>query len=150
LQRRGRPGHLDAGKVLIAGGLDATGALVGAAELYDPSAGTWADTGALAEHRLNGCDVVLASGHVLAIGGATGQSSTEANVVLAMGGALSGANTARAMVFHASSSAWQSVADMAEPRAGFVAATLSTGEVLVAGGAGVTGAALSTAELFHP
>jgi hypothetical protein len=274
------------GKVLAAGGLDATGALVGEAELYDPAAGTftatgslvtpvlsmfpvvlgdgsalfiggwssttgapptpgwqyvgdgtgevqrftptagtWADTGALAEHRLNGCDVVLPNGHVLAIGGANGPSSTEANVedydptagtwktvgtlsnpavcvqafvlpsgkvlmtgdgtaanadvldpttlsttpttgfaagwapyyaqlpngdVLAMGGTSSGAVTAKAMVFHAASATWQAVGDMGEPRNAFVATALSTGQVLVAGGADATGAAMKTAEIYHP
>ena len=47
---------------------------------YTPSAGTFADTGALAENRLVGCNVVLPSGDALSIGGSTGSSSTESNV----------------------------------------------------------------------
>ena len=278
------------GKVLAAGGLDGSGALVGASELYHPAAGTftatgslvtpvismfpvvlndgsalfvggwnsttgapptpgwqffgdgtsevqrfsstgatWADTGALAEHRLVGCNVVLPNGHVLAVGGGTGPSSEEQNIedydptagtwtsvgtltipgctvafrlpggtgngkvllladgssasadildtstytttpttgfpagwgagyaqlpsgdVVAFGGTLNSAGTAKTMVFHASGTSWTATADMGEVRTGSYAATvLTTGEILVVGGSDASGAVLKTAELYHP
>lgn len=49
-------------------------------ERYTPSSGTFADTGPLAENRLAGCNVVLPSGDVLAIGGGQGQTATESNI----------------------------------------------------------------------
>ena len=47
---------------------------------YVPSTGAFADTGPLAENRLVGCNVVLSTGHVLAIGGSSGQSGNESNI----------------------------------------------------------------------
>ncbi|MGD0524250.1 MAG: kelch repeat-containing protein [Polyangiaceae bacterium] len=49
-------------------------------ERYTPSAGTFADTGPLAENRLAGCNVLLPSGSVLAIGGGQGTTATESNI----------------------------------------------------------------------
>lgn len=51
------------------------------AQRYDPSSGTFALAGTLAEQRLFGCNVRLASGDVLAIGGWVGTAPTfESNV----------------------------------------------------------------------
>src|SRR2546426_3039919 len=38
---------LSSGKVLVAGGIDASGAPLASAELYDPAAGTWSTTGSM-------------------------------------------------------------------------------------------------------
>jgi large repetitive protein len=51
------------------------------AQRYDPSKGTFAQAGTLAEQRLFGCNVSLASGDVLAVGGWVGPAPTfESNV----------------------------------------------------------------------
>lgn len=57
------------GKVLVAGGLDANGALTTAAELYDPQAGTFAATGPLTLATLTMAPLTLPDGRVLYVGG---------------------------------------------------------------------------------
>jgi hypothetical protein len=57
------------GKVLVAGGLDATGALTAQAELYDPAAGSFAGTGPLGLGAISMAPVVLGDGTVMFIGG---------------------------------------------------------------------------------
>jgi hypothetical protein len=57
------------GKLLVAGGLDAAGALVGGAELYDPATGSFAATGALLTPVVSFAPVMLADGSVLFAGG---------------------------------------------------------------------------------
>jgi hypothetical protein len=57
------------GRVLVAGGLDADGALVPTAELYDPATGTFAPTGPLGVGTISMAPVVLDDGTVLFIGG---------------------------------------------------------------------------------
>ena len=57
------------GKVLVAGGLDSNGALTSSAELFDPDAGTFAATGALALATLTMAPVTLSDGTVLYPGG---------------------------------------------------------------------------------
>jgi hypothetical protein len=57
-----------------------TGSGTSEVQRYSPASGTFADTGPLAESRLAGCNVVLPNGSVLAIGGATGSASSEANI----------------------------------------------------------------------
>ena len=291
----GVPWPLVGGKVLVAGGLDATGSLTAQAELYDPSSGkfaltgplglgaismspvllddgramyiggwdevspdagsqlpswsytgsgtawtqvfapdggTFARTGALEEARLFGCNVRYPGG-ALAIGGAEGPATIEGNIerfdldagtwtsigtlaagtfcarafalpngkvlltgtgglsatapipgmllfdpagnnafsltknatanyspnlvqlangdVLAFGGTLSGAPTAVAQVYDASTNTWHAVGTMTQARTGAVGAyVLASGAVLIAGGEDPSGAPLATAELYHP
>jgi hypothetical protein len=60
---------LPSGEVLAAGGLDASGALLATAELYDPAAGTFSPTGALGTAVIAFDLVSLQNGSVLLIGG---------------------------------------------------------------------------------
>jgi hypothetical protein len=55
--------------VLVAGGLDATGALTAGAELYDPVSGTFSATGPLGLGAISMAPVLLANGDPLFIGG---------------------------------------------------------------------------------
>jgi uncharacterized repeat protein (TIGR01451 family) len=60
---------LSNGRVLAAGGSDATPATHSSAELYDPVTGTWSMTASLITARASHAAAVLADGRVLAVGG---------------------------------------------------------------------------------
>ncbi len=271
---------LASGKVLAAGGLAASGALLGTAELYDPVGGQFAGTGdlgtpvvsfgevklqdgsvlliggystvtvappapsfnytagtnvaqrydptsgmftsaTLAEVRLFGCNVVLPSGQVLAIGGWQGVPTTfESNIeqydpvmnqwttvgtlgtgvtcsanafllpggkvlldssqlldpdgltttpttnalsisnatfvqlasgdVLAFGGQVSGALSTDAQVYRNATGQWTAVGSMHQARQGSRGVLMTSGDVLVVGGADESSNALTSAEIFHP
>ena len=78
--------RLTDGRVLVAGGLRAresdfiglyvSGPVVGSAEVYDPSSGTWSPVGSMSETRAYHSAVLLEDGRVLVIGG-TGESAGE-------------------------------------------------------------------------
>jgi hypothetical protein len=168
------------GKLLAAGGIDSTGALVATAEIYDPVSGdftpagtmptpvislfpitlgdgstlyiggwnsvvvapptpgwqyngsgtgvvqrytpggSFATTGPLAENRLNGCDVLLPSGKVLTIGGATGPSSFETNIEQ----------------YDPTGGAWTTVGTLSTPSCAFAFALPGTTKVLMTGTGG--------------
>jgi hypothetical protein len=93
---------------------------------YSPSTGTFADTGALAEDRLLGCNVVLGNGHVLAIGGTTGQTTTETNIE----------------DYDPTAGTWASVGMLTTPSGCTNAFLLSSGQVLLAGDGSTDGAHL--------
>jgi hypothetical protein len=59
---------LQDGKILVAGGYGATGALA-SAELYDPASGTWTPTGRLNTARYYHTATLLQNGMVLVAGG---------------------------------------------------------------------------------
>jgi hypothetical protein len=61
---------LSNGKVLVAGGLDATGSAQATAELYDPAAGTFTAIGSMITARSQHTATLLPSGKVLIAGGA--------------------------------------------------------------------------------
>ena len=67
-----RTGHtetlLPSGKVLVTGGINATGYLA-SAELYDPATGSWSPTGGLSTKRLGHTATLLPSGQTLVAGG---------------------------------------------------------------------------------
>jgi uncharacterized repeat protein (TIGR01451 family) len=63
---------LDSGKILAAGGSDATPATHSSAELYNPVTGTWSTTASLLTARASHAAAVLADGRVLAVAGYDG------------------------------------------------------------------------------
>lgn len=124
------------GSVLVAGGvinppneLHATDA----SELYHPYSGTWHATGALmvARRSLSGA-AVLSNGTVLLSGGADNNNN----------------RLGSAELFNPSAGAWSPTGSMHSARVGFAVEPLTEDQVLVAGGIGGAGAALSSAEIY--
>jgi hypothetical protein len=71
--------------------------------------------------------------------------------VLAFGGILGGVPTATAQVYSVDTNTWTAVGNLTEPRGGFAGAyVLASGDVLIVGGTDPRGAALASAEIFHP
>jgi hypothetical protein len=122
---------LSTGRVLVVGGLGASGSLA-SAELHDPATGTWAATGPLSAPRAEHAAILLTSGRVLVVGG-TG----------------SGGPLASAELYDPATGTWAATGPLATPRAGATATALPSGQVLVVGGRGVSGP-LASAELYDP
>jgi N-acetylneuraminic acid mutarotase len=128
------------GRVLVAGGANASASLSGA-ELFDPAVGTWARTGSMSGgRRLHGASL-LANGNVLVTGGEAVRE-----------GARSALTTAE--IYVTSSGSWRPARPMACPRSAAAQVTLLNGTVLVAGGdaalPGQPPQAQSCSELFVP
>lgn len=135
------------GMVLVAGG---SNALIGscscttflsAAELYNPTTNTWGATGSLATARYAHTATVLQSGKVLVAGGFGGVPNLTQNV---------GAPLPTVEIYDPSTGLWSAAAaPMNNARYNHTATLLSSGQVLVTGGTGVSGA-LATAEVYDP
>jgi N-acetylneuraminic acid mutarotase len=114
---------LSNGKVLVAGGVDGDfGTLYTVfktAELYDPEAGTWSNTGGLSSGRFAHTATLLQNGNVLAAGG----------------GAFPGFATVNnsAEVYNPATGTWSATGSLSR-RSYHVATPLPNGKVLVAGG----------------
>lgn len=125
----GRKGHtatlLASGKVLVAGGTDASGNALAAAELFDPVSGNFTLIGNMATARSHHTATLLADGKVLVAGGITA----------ALGASPCGADfLASAEVFDPASGNFTHVTGMETPRAFHSAVRLPSGGVLVVGG----------------
>ncbi len=131
-----RGGHkavlLNNGKVLVAGGTDATGGALATAELYAPAPGTWSATGAMATARYTHTLTLLPSGKVLVAGGTTGSAAL-----------------ASAQLYDPGTGTWTTTGSMSIARFNHTATLLPNGKVLVAGGTGNI-APFSSAELYDP
>ncbi|TYK51396.1 DUF6603 domain-containing protein [Actinomadura decatromicini] len=126
--------RLTGGKVLVAGGADATGKAVATAALYDPVAAAWADaTPPLATARRRHTTTKLADGRVVVAGGL----------------GADGAPLASAEMFEPVAAAWSTPQGLHTARHGHSATATGDG-LLVAGGTGARGAALASAELYDP
>ena len=117
---------LSNGKVLVAGGHDAS------AELYDPTTATFAATGSMSVGRSSHTATLLANGKVLIAGGQS----------------LSG-TLATAELYDPSSGTFTATGTMAAARSWHTATLLANGKVLIAGGSNSAGN-LATAELYDP
>ncbi len=120
------------GKVLVVGGNNSSDSPLAAAELYDPSTGTWSATGSLATARFNHAATLLPNGKVLVAGGKNGSSSL-----------------ASAEIYDPATGFWSATGSLATARYGYTATVLANGKVLVAGG--YNGSSyFGTAELYDP
>jgi hypothetical protein len=124
---------LSSGKVLIAGGIDANGASLASAELYDPAAGTWSTTGSMLTARYDQSAVVLTGGQVLVTGG------------IGPGGAI----LSSAELYDPTTGTWSAAGNMTAARIFHTATVLTTGFVLINGGRNSSGV-LASAELYNP
>lgn len=117
------------GRVLVAGGvIDGadSSAVSGAAQLYDPTDGSWTATGNLREGRAGHTATLLLDGSVLVAGGF----------------AMNGSPTA-AELYDPQTGRWTTTGNMIEARSEHTATLLRDGTVLVAG-------TLASAELYDP
>ncbi len=156
----GRAAHaatlLSDGRVLVSGGYsiqtyeydDGSGVLVPytessywqSAEIYDPIAGTWQQTGSMrAGSRYDHPSTLLSDGRVLVSGGAT----YSFDPILAS-----------AEIYNPANGTWSLTAAMSTPRQGFTATLLPDGQVLVSGGFSghveVNTNLLASAEIYSP
>jgi hypothetical protein len=125
------------GQVLIAGGRDEAGDILGSAELYDPATGKFTLTGDMTDSRQFHTATLLASGPL-------------AGMVLVTGGQDNNlVDQSSAELYNPAGGSFAATAgNMTEPRQNHTATLLADGDVLLAGGLG-TGDVLQTAEIFQ-
>ncbi|MFA6029572.1 MAG: kelch repeat-containing protein [Elusimicrobiota bacterium] len=113
------------GKVLVAGGDNPSMMMPGmpmpvfqaSAELYDPVAGTWTPTGAMANSRAYHSATTLGDDKVLVVGGYSNGAE----------------------LYDPASGVWSPAPSMEEPHSGHTATLLGDGKILIAGGWGNSG-----------
>ena len=125
---------LPGGKVLVAGGRDASDRLLSSAELYDPATGTWTAVAGLGAGRASHTAVLLPGGKVLVAGG------SGFDAVL----------SASAEVYDPATGTWSATGGMGSPRRFHTATALPDGRVLVAGGYHEMTGLMTSAELYDP
>jgi PKD repeat protein len=122
------------GFVLIVGGENNGQYPIAGAELYDPSSGTWTNTGALQQEREAFASARLPDGRVLVVGGYDGGGAGEIS---------------SAEIYDPHTETWTNAAPMHFAADSQTATLLPDGTVLVAGGSN-NGNALTNAILYSP
>jgi hypothetical protein len=168
---------LSSGKVLVAGGVDATNTPIASAELYNPATGDWSATGSATAFFTTA--TLLLNGKVLVVGGGSGSAQLydpttgswsatgsltpsrvkhtatllpSGKVLVAGGFDTNGNDIALAELYDPATGSWHITGGLATARDGHTATLLPSGKVLVAGG-GIDapgGQALASAELYDP
>ena len=136
---------LNNGQILMAGGVSCPAAdfctYLNSAELYDPVAATFTNTGSLAAAR-SAPALLLANGKVLVAGGYACDASGNCQSLSSV------------EIYDPSSGSFSSAGTMTAPRSGHTLTLLNNGQVLIAGGQTCTSAttctALNTAEIYDP
>lgn len=105
------------------------------AEIYDPSSGTFSGAGAMTTARTRHFAQSLANGQILIAGGLTSPASANA--------------TASAEIYDSATGSFSAIAPMQASRSFMAAASLTDGQVLVAGGLD-SSSILSSAEIYTP
>jgi hypothetical protein len=115
------------------------------AEIYEPASGTWQAAASMNVPRSNAAAVVLGDGTVLMTGGSTvgGYEGDQGTYVPPEA-------TATTEIYNAGSNTWTLGPDMNVARYQHVAAVLSNGTVLAAGGIGSSDTFLTSAEIYNP
>lgn len=126
------------GRVLVAGGVDASGRRLAAAEVFDPATGSWSWAASMHVARSGHTATLLPDGRVLVTGG-LGASNPDA----------SGVELTSAEIFDPKTGAWRSAAGMRSPRALHTATPLRDGRILVVGGSINRNGSLGS-ELYDP
>jgi WD40 repeat protein len=144
---------LQNGGVLITGGFsfdssacdqNGNSPAVASAEIYDPSNGSFAPTGSMAEVRGGHTATLLTNGKVLIAGG----DNTEGDMLPFF---LPGDSSVTAEVYDSATGRFTFTGNMVTPRVGQTATLLVNGDVLIAGGWSASqNASIAAAELYHP
>jgi WD40 repeat protein len=122
-------------RVLVVGGYNAIEKWVANAEIYDPISGSWSLNQPLYNHGIGHTATLLIDGRVLVTGGC-------------MADGIPGRSN-RTELFDPATNSWTDVGTLSQPRCGHVAALLSDGRVVVAGGENGE-VVLSSVDVFNP
>ena len=128
------------GRVLIAGGEDASGHVLATAELWDPTTGKSTPTGAMSTARESHTATILGNGQVLIVGGFNNIPGGQGTVL------------ATAELYDPASGVFTRTGSLTTARYYQTASLLNNGEVLVAGGSSDadSDSVLGSAELYDP
>lgn len=136
---------LQSGKVLAVGG-DAS--CLATAELFDLATNRWAPTGPMAASRARQTATLLASGRVLVVGGDLRRAGTSVGPTtvgaLSVDNALALPTLQTTELYDPATDSWSPYDPLPQPRSGHTATLLPDGQLLVVGGFGDNGAAISS------
>jgi N-acetylneuraminic acid mutarotase len=126
--------RLNDGRVLVAGGVDASGGALASTEIYDPATQSWSAGPPMSVARDLPSATLLADGRVLISGGANGNDLV-----------------GTAEIYDPIANAWSGAGTMVVPRAEHSATLLADGRVLAVGGlTSLGGAQTVSAEIYDP